>query len=114
MKTVPRWKSLFSIVLQSAFVLPSPGAWRSEAMGFFLEDKQCAQVSMNLLDFHVTSLRTVFDAVAARARDAGVEVLESELIGLAPAAAIDAGLAKHIKLPNFDPSQQVVEQKLSN
>lgn len=90
------------------------GFKKVQAMGFFLEDKQCAQVSMNLLDFHVTSLRTVFDAVAARARDAGVEVLESELIGLAPAAAIDAGLAKHIKLPNFDASQQVVEQKLSN
>ncbi|MEQ1633817.1 MAG: glutamate formimidoyltransferase [Planctomycetota bacterium] len=90
------------------------GFKKVQAMGFFLEDKQCAQVSMNLLDFHVTSLRTVFDAVAARARDAGVEVLESELIGLAPAAAIDAGLCKHIKLPNFDPLQQVVEAKLQS
>jgi glutamate formiminotransferase len=88
------------------------GLKRVQAMGFFLDDKQCAQVSMNLLDFHVTSLRTVFDAVAARARDAGVEVLESELVGLAPAAAIDQGLARHIRLPNFDRAQQVVEEKL--
>ncbi|MFM1874263.1 MAG: hypothetical protein RL398_3685, partial [Planctomycetota bacterium] len=35
------------------------------------------------------------------------------LIGLAPAAAIDEALAKHIKLPSFDPLQQVVERKLA-
>jgi hypothetical protein len=40
-------------------------------------------------------------------------VLESELIGLAPAAAIDAALAKHILLPKFDPKEQVVEGKLA-
>lgn len=88
------------------------GFKKVQAMGFFLDDKKCAQVSMNLLDFQVTSIRTVFDAVAARAKAAGVEVLESELIGLAPAAAIDVALAKHIRLPAFDPKQQVVEEKL--
>lgn len=88
------------------------GFAKVQAMGFFLDDKKCAQVSMNLLDFQVTSIRTVFDAVAARARAAGVEVLESELIGLAPAAAIDAALAQHIHLPRFDARQQVVEEKL--
>jgi glutamate formiminotransferase len=88
------------------------GFKKVQAMGFFLDDKKCAQVSMNLLDFTVTSIRTVFDAVAERAKAAGVDVLESELIGLAPAAAIDAALAKHIKLPSFDAAQQVVEEKL--
>lgn len=88
------------------------GFAKVQAMGFFLDDKKCAQVSMNLLDFQVTSIRTVFDAVAARAKAAGVEVLESELIGLAPAAAIDAALAQHIRLPRFDARQQVVEEKL--
>ena len=43
----------------------------------------------------------------------GVEVAESELIGLAPAAAIDAALAQHIRLPGFDPTVQVVERKLA-
>ena len=88
------------------------GFKKVQAMGFFLDDKKCAQVSMNLLDFTVTSIRTVFDAVAERAKAAGVDVLESELIGLSPAAAIDAALAKHIKLPSFDAAQQVVEEKL--
>jgi glutamate formiminotransferase len=81
-------------------------------MGFFLDDKQLAQVSMNLLDFQVTSIRRVFDEVAARAQARGVEVAESELVGLAPAAALDAATAAHVRLPAFDPKQQIVEEKL--
>jgi len=89
------------------------GLKKVQAMGFFLDDKQLSQVSMNLLDFEVTSIRTAFDAVAKLAAAKGVAVAESELIGLAPAAAIDAATAKHIQLPGFDPRQQVVEQKLA-
>ncbi|MCA8978034.1 MAG: glutamate formiminotransferase, partial [Planctomycetes bacterium] len=72
-----------------------------------------SQVSMNLLDFETTSIRTVFDKVAELAAARGVEVVASELIGLAPAAAIDAELARHIKLPTFDPELQVVEARLA-
>ena len=84
-----------------------------QGMGFFLDDKKLAQVSMNLLDFETTSIRTVFDKVAELAKARGVEVAESELIGLAPAAAIDAATARHILLPTFDPAQQIVEGKLA-
>ncbi len=84
-----------------------------QGMGFFLDDKQLAQVSMNLLDFETTSIRAVFDKVEELAAARGVAVCESELIGLAPAAAIDAGLAAHIKLPGFNPVQSVVEAKLA-
>lgn len=83
-----------------------------QGMGFFLDDKQLSQVSMNLLDFETTSIRTVFDKVAELAKAKGVEVAESELIGLAPAAAIDAALAKHIRLPKFVPEEQVVEARM--
>ena len=89
------------------------GFKKVQAMGFFLDDKQLSQVSMNLLDFETTSLRTVFDKVAELAAARGVQVAESELVGLAPAAAIDAALAKHIKLPRFDAKEQVVEAKLA-
>ena len=83
-----------------------------QGMGFFLDDKKLAQVSMNLLDFETTSIRTVFDKVKELASAQGVQVAESELIGLAPAAAIDAELAAHIQLPNFDAAASVVEAKL--
>ncbi|MCA8947948.1 MAG: glutamate formimidoyltransferase [Planctomycetes bacterium] len=89
------------------------GFAKVQGMGFFLEDRQLAQVSMNLLDYETTSIRTVFDKVQELAAARGVSVVESELIGLAPRAAIDAELAAHIKLPGFDPTQQLVEERLA-
>jgi glutamate formiminotransferase len=89
------------------------GLKKVQAMGFFLDDKQLAQVSMNLLDFEVTSIRTVFDRVAALAAERSVAVAHSELVGLAPAAAIDAMLAAHIRLPQFVAAEQVVEARLA-
>lgn len=88
------------------------GLPRVQAMGFFLDDRGLAQVSMNLLDFQTTSIRTVYDAVAERARAAGVDVVESELVGFAPAAALDAATASHVKLRDFDPRRQIVEAVL--
>ena len=82
-------------------------------MGFFLDDRNAAQVSMNLLDYNVSSIRTVFDEVSARAGEAGVAIEESELVGLVPAAALDSATAEHIKLRGFAPDQQVVEARLA-
>src|SRR6184192_977666 len=56
-----------------------------QASGFEVEGK--AQVSMNLLDIDVTSPATVFAAVAAAARQRGVAVLKSEVVGLGAEAA---------------------------
>lgn len=88
------------------------GLPRVQAMGFTLEDKGQTQVSMNLLDFEVTSVRTVFDEVKRLADAAQVSIVESELVGLIPAAAIDTQTAAHVLLRDFDPGQQVVEARL--
>ena len=61
-----------------------------QAKGFFIEERGCAQVSMNLLDFRRTSLWAAWETVGAEAAQDGVELAESELIGLAPLAAFDA------------------------
>ena len=66
------------------------GLPKVQASGFRLDDPDCAQVSMNLLDFEVTSLWRVWEAVESEARAAGVEPAESELIGLAPLASLIA------------------------
>jgi len=66
----------------------SGGLPRVQALGLWLEDLGCAQVSMNLLDFTVTPLWLVFEEVVAQAGAEGVSVRESELIGLAPLAAL--------------------------
>jgi hypothetical protein len=59
-----------------------------QALGLFLDDLRCAQVSMNLLDYTVTPLWLVWETVGALARAEGVELRESELIGLCPLAAL--------------------------
>src|SRR6266550_188420 len=57
-----------------------------QASGFEVEGK--AQVSMNLLDIDVTSPATVFAAVDAAARQRGVAVQKSEVVGLVPERAV--------------------------
>ncbi len=89
------------------------GFAKVQAMGFFLDDLRQSQVSMNLLDFETTSIRTVFDRIAELARARGVEVERSELVGLAPAAALDADTAAHVRLPDFSPAEQIVERRLA-
>jgi glutamate formiminotransferase len=58
-----------------------------QANGFMIEELDCAQVSMNLLDFGVTPMWRVFEEVRAVAAEDRVSLRESELIGLAPVAA---------------------------
>jgi glutamate formiminotransferase / 5-formyltetrahydrofolate cyclo-ligase len=60
-----------------------------------------AQVSMNLLDFSVTPLWLVWDAVRDLAAEDGVEPAESELIGLAPLVSFLA-VADHAEAPAED------------
>ena len=66
--------------------------------GFFIEELDAAQVSMNLLDFEKTPMWRVWDEVARLAAEEGVSPSESELIGLAPQAAFDA-VAAHAGVP---------------
>jgi glutamate formiminotransferase len=64
------------------------GLPRVQALGLYLDDLECAQVSMNLLDFSITPMWRVWEAVCDLAAEAGVGLRESELIGLAPIAAL--------------------------
>jgi len=68
---------------------------------------------MNLTDFRVTSLQDAFDFVSREAAAAGMEVLESELIGLAPQAALNAETAAAILLRDFSPAR-IIETHLRN
>jgi glutamate formiminotransferase len=72
------------------------GLPKLQANGFFIEELDRAQVSMNVLDFRVTPLWRVWETVRAEAAEDGVELYESELIGLAPVAAF-VDVADHIE-----------------
>jgi len=83
-----------------------------KAMGFFLDDLKLAQVSMNVCNFQATGLLRVYEEIEKLAKERGVEIHESELVGLAPRAAMPDGLAERIRLRGFDPSRQIIEALL--
>jgi glutamate formiminotransferase / 5-formyltetrahydrofolate cyclo-ligase len=83
----------------------SGGLPRVQALGLHLDDLHCAQVSMNLLDHTVTPLWLVWETVVELARAEGVEPRESELIGLAPLAAL-LDVADHIGADRTAPEEE--------
>ena len=82
-----------------------------KAKGFMLKEKNVAQVSMNLTDFTVTGMLTAFYAVRAEADKRGVQVLESELVGLVPLEALTQVVSQSLKLPGLG-TQQVVDLRI--
>ncbi len=81
------------------------GLPRVQAKGFYLDDLECAQVSMNLLDHTVTPIWRVWEEVGALAAADGVAPRESELIGLAPLAAFTS-VADHIGADGAQPVER--------
>jgi len=79
-----------------------------QASGFEVEGK--AQVSMNLLDIDVTSPATVFAAVESAARQHGVAILKSEVVGLIPERAVLGAGGASLKLP--DAEAHLLEPKI--
>jgi len=66
-----------------------PGLLKSvKAVGWVIPEFGCAQVSINLTDLDVTPLHVVFDACEERARDRGLRVTGSEIVGLVPLSVL--------------------------
>ncbi|MGZ4150204.1 MAG: glutamate formimidoyltransferase [Actinomycetota bacterium] len=98
-------KDVARVVRESGDGLPA-----LRAIGFSVPDRGCVTVSMNLVDHDVTGIRAAFDAVASQARARGLDVLNSEIVGLVPEAALGVGDAEHVRLRGFDPARQVLER----
>jgi glutamate formiminotransferase len=79
----------------------SGGLPHVKAMGVLLAHRGLAQISMNLTDYRQTSLQTVFARVSAEAARLRTDVLESEIIGLVPEAALTPTSASDLKIANF-------------
>ena len=82
-----------------------------KAMGVMLEDRNIAQVSMNLTDYTHTAIYTVFETVRMEARRYGVNVVGSEVIGLVPMQALVDCAEYYLGIENFNISQ-VLETRL--
>jgi glutamate formiminotransferase/formiminotetrahydrofolate cyclodeaminase len=59
-----------------------------KAIGWYIEELGCAQVSTNLTNFRETPLHRLFEEVKKEARKLDVEVTGSELVGLVPEEAL--------------------------
>ena len=116
-----------------------PGLLKSvKAVGWVIPEFGCAQVSINLTDLDVTPLHVVFDTADQRARERGLRVTGSEIVGLVPLSVLlDAGryfLAKMgrptgvseaalvqmavrtlglSEVKPFDPKERVIEYRLA-
>lgn len=117
-----------------------PGRLKAvRAIGWYIEQYGCAQVSINLLDYRTTPLHAVYDAVKEEAEKRGLYVTGSELVGLVPLNALkECGqyyLSKAGKSPGlsdrelvdlavqtlglrsvqpFDPSKKIVEWAMAS
>ena len=80
-----------------------------KAMGFMLEDRNIAQVSINMTDFRVTPLYRVTELVKAEAKRYGVTVTGSEIVGLCPMKALIDSAEYYLQIEDFDFEKQVLE-----
>ena len=82
-----------------------------KAIGVRTESPKVVQVSMNLVDFERTPLHEAFEAVRREAERLGVEVRNSEVVGLVPGAALLPAAARALRLGGFTLSQ-VLDRRL--
>ena len=96
----------------AAAIRHSSGGYRYvKAAGFRLEDRGIVQVSMNLTNYEKTPLYRVFDTVRREAERYGVSVLETEIVGLVPSAALTATAEYYLRFEGFSPDQ-ILETRL--
>jgi glutamate formiminotransferase / formiminotetrahydrofolate cyclodeaminase len=116
----------------------SPGLYKNvNAIGWTIEEYGRCQISINMTNFEVTALHTVYNKVRELALQEGIVVTGSELVGLIPAKALlqtghhylqQAGENPGIPeqdvigvaitslglndLSKFDPSASIIEQRI--
>jgi glutamate formiminotransferase / 5-formyltetrahydrofolate cyclo-ligase len=82
-----------------------------KAMGIKIDDRNLAQVSMNLTNYEKTPIFRVFELVKREAERYGVSILESEIVGLVPSAALTRSAEFYLQLERFG-DDQILEKKL--
>lgn len=89
----------------------SGGLCHVKGIGLALEDRNMVQVSMNLVDYEKNSLYRVLEMARMEARRWGVNVVETEVYGMVPAAAMLESAAYYLQTAGFNP-EQVIELRL--
>ncbi len=82
-----------------------------KALAFYLEDKKCVQISMNLTNYKKTPVYRAYEMVRLEASRYGIEIMESEVIGLIPLDAIIESSRFYMRMNSFK-SNQIFEKKV--
>ncbi len=83
-----------------------------KAIGIMLDDRNIAQVSMNMVNYEGTPLYYAFEMIKMLANRYGVNIIGSEVVGLVPAKALIDCADHYLKIENFDCNKQVMEYHL--
>lgn len=91
----------------------SSGGLRSvQALGLALKEKKDrVQISMNLTNYRETSIPDAVEFIRQELAGTGVEIEETELVGLLPLDALEDVVRRYLLLPDFR-SAQVIETHL--
>uniref|UniRef100_A0A131XP82 Formimidoyltransferase-cyclodeaminase n=2 Tax=Ixodes ricinus TaxID=34613 RepID=A0A131XP82_IXORI len=114
-----------------------PGTLKSvQAVGWWLEEENLAQVSVNVLDHDITPVHVVYEEIARNARELKLAVTGSQIVGLVPLEAILAAAEFYMEkeslfvleedqkvhlainrlglnsIGHFDPSERIIEYML--
>ncbi len=82
-----------------------------KALGIMIEERNMAQVTINMCNYKDVSLFRVFEIVKNEAARYGVNVIGSEIVGLTPMEALIEVADHYLRLENFT-LDQVLETKL--
>jgi glutamate formiminotransferase len=86
------------------------GGFRAvKALGVMLEERNIAQVSINMCDYKQTPLYRVLEFVRFEAARYGVHIVGTEIIGLAPMMAFVDAADYYLQIEKFDAAKQVLE-----
>ena len=90
----------------------SGGMKHVKGIGLYIEERDMAQVSMNLVNYPVNAIYRVVEFIRFEAARYGVSIIGTELIGLAPAKALIDSAEYYLQIENFDFDKQVLENHL--
>ena len=119
--------------------IKAPGTLKAcKAVGWYIEEYKQAQISINLVNFNITSPHAAFDEAKRQAEERGIRVTGSELVGLLPLDAMLQAGEHYLKLQGrstgvpekdlirtaiqslgleditpFDPQQKIIEYRVA-
>ncbi len=82
-----------------------------KGLGIFIEEAGQAQVTINVCDYKKVPLHRVFELVKLEAARYGVQITDSEIVGLTPMEALVNAAEFYLQLSGLDPSQ-ILENRL--